>query len=514
MKFLKKILLVAIIAVFAGNAEGMNPPAQTVFDLPLETPGLVKNGICPLLIKKKILGKKTPCVFIIVPNTVADKRLKADGGNILDSMDCGGNIYFPADGTQPTTPEAVEYSFSNVDNREDSPITEWYMMMFGVIDKDGGSSASDDDYVKAAWDNAGLNAQRIITFDASVNSTMVSDPNILGATISRKALFEREFRKIAANPVGRVLLYRILIEIRRHNNIGEPVLENDPKIVPLLQITNCLMLPEISHCRNNGRRLLIIWNAYNFCYKKINLNHKDISTLEYNSDKIMEQVAMGQVNINDAQIGILVEQMPSNLSSDIFHELLHWFHNLRDPLRSFFEVKGKNSVGEIVKLNDASSLSGYFYAGNDSPTKIQISSLPWLQTDGNKLVINLEEMRTILGAPNEQIFTECTGDYHYLEGDDISENVFRLSQDLPMRLGHKESEYIASNKIFIVAATLSVLTHNTINVSKKDFNIAPVDHVDLKRYPLEGQDCSFFTNMGNVASIRDGVLKLIYEFSF
>lgn len=43
-------------------------------------------------------------------------------------------IEFPIDGHQPTTPEAVEYSCANIDNRPDSPITEWYMKMFGVLD--------------------------------------------------------------------------------------------------------------------------------------------------------------------------------------------------------------------------------------------------------------------------------------------------------------------------------------------------------------------------------------------
>ena len=44
MNFLRKILLIAIISVFAGNVEGAQAAAQTIFDLPKNTPGLMKDN--------------------------------------------------------------------------------------------------------------------------------------------------------------------------------------------------------------------------------------------------------------------------------------------------------------------------------------------------------------------------------------------------------------------------------------------------------------------------------------
>jgi hypothetical protein len=44
---------------------------------------------------------------------------------------------FSKNGVQPTTSEAVEYSCANVEAHDlNSPITEWYMRMFGWIPED------------------------------------------------------------------------------------------------------------------------------------------------------------------------------------------------------------------------------------------------------------------------------------------------------------------------------------------------------------------------------------------
>lgn len=43
------------------------------------------------------------------------------------------NIYFPEDGSQPSTSDAIKYSLANIDNTPNSPITKWYMRMFGVL---------------------------------------------------------------------------------------------------------------------------------------------------------------------------------------------------------------------------------------------------------------------------------------------------------------------------------------------------------------------------------------------
>lgn len=83
------------------------------------------------------------------------------------------NIYFSTDGHQPTTQEAVAWSCANIDNRENSPITEWYMKMFGVIPfQNTGNPAND--YIKAGWDNSAVpNAKAIIIFDTICNGGII-----------------------------------------------------------------------------------------------------------------------------------------------------------------------------------------------------------------------------------------------------------------------------------------------------------------------------------------------------
>ena len=88
-----QILLVAIVSVFGWNVEGTQAPAQTVFDLPNETPGLQQNG-------DSVLHDGIQCIQVNIN---------------------GNDIYFPRDGHQPTTSEAVEYSCANIDNRKKIP---------------------------------------------------------------------------------------------------------------------------------------------------------------------------------------------------------------------------------------------------------------------------------------------------------------------------------------------------------------------------------------------------------
>lgn len=136
MKVMQKILFIAIIGLLGWNTEGMiaPSPAQTVFDLPNDTPGLMPDKQ-----KKKVCGVDKDCVHVIVLGSRA--QIALHNGDIYDdlyeAMETEGNIYFPADGHQPTTLEAVQYSSANIDNRENSPITEWYMKISCVIPLEG-----------------------------------------------------------------------------------------------------------------------------------------------------------------------------------------------------------------------------------------------------------------------------------------------------------------------------------------------------------------------------------------
>ncbi|MDR0677098.1 MAG: hypothetical protein LBF57_00225, partial [Holosporaceae bacterium] len=181
MKLLQKILLV-VMGVVGENVDvyGMAPPAPplaaavvgaNVLDFnifPDNTPNI------PAFLQPKLyhpggwnaLNNNLEYVyFTVIPNApVAAAQFINPAVVTPIANPADFNIFFPADGSQPTTPEAVEYSCANIDNRENSPITEWYMMMFGVIHFQGDGTGAND-YIKAGWNNvAPPVAQQIITF--------------------------------------------------------------------------------------------------------------------------------------------------------------------------------------------------------------------------------------------------------------------------------------------------------------------------------------------------------------
>ncbi|MDR1333699.1 MAG: hypothetical protein LBJ71_00575, partial [Holosporaceae bacterium] len=315
-----------------------------VLDLPANIPGRQEiedpfREMQPDTVYKQVNGQGTFCEHVIVPNTNPE-----------------AHVYFPINGVQPTTPEAVEYSCANVDNREDSPITEWYMQMFGVIPINHaaiaaavGDNAHAPVFVQAGWTNPAaqnpLAAQTIITFDATCNVAShnncsavdaipehyVDNPSISGAQIGRRDLFEREFRKIASTSVGRVLLYRILIEIRRHighNARGEGILEENINNF-YHNLPNWLTtgLPTLLEQRNRLRSLRIKY-AY-----ETRRGEKISWCFDRNDQSLTFDCKIPEVqSICDSTNGfdyIIAHKASFDIS--LFHEMLHWFHFLRNP---------------------------------------------------------------------------------------------------------------------------------------------------------------------------------------
>lgn len=409
MNFLRKILLITIIAVLTGNTEGAQT-ARTVFDLPEDTPGLRIGNT-----QNKTINNipDQECIHVIVPRTPAVCAV-----GVAQAMNMEGNIYFPADGTQPTTEEAVKYSCANIDNREDSPITDWYMMMFGVIPVNqaaiGAAIAVGNpdnnvpltpNYVQAGWrtDYLNMNAypQRIISFDASVDGTQVDDLSISGQQIGKRDLFIREFRKIASTSVGRVLLYRILIEIRRHNlggNVGVFEVEDVYRI--------------FIQDRNQLRSILIQYgNNIQFSYDGI---------LEI-SNNLVNSSVIGTSIDNNGYTNI-VFGFQSGLDINLFHELGHWYHLLRKYARSRSEMDInllQHSIGKYLWNN---------LDGSESDNRVDCSTWYWRGERG----ANFEEIRNIIGSSRDI-------DENYLEGDDLSENLYRLCSGAPLRFGHRDN---------------------------------------------------------------------------
>ena len=448
-----KIFFIAIISIVVVNSECMMDTAattaQTMFDLPDNTPGLMETKQI-----KKVCGQDKECVHVIVPGSHADEMLNTDDGGFDAAIRSSGNIYFPSDGTQPTTPEAVEYSCANVDAyNEHSPITEWYMKMFGVsqlrnVDNPGVA----DGYIKAGWstseDCRAVNAQRIISLDASLNDTMVDDHNIPGAQISRRALFEREFRKIASTSTGRQLLYRIIMEIRRTIN-GVPDASKYTYEGAQEERNTCCSMT-VRYGKENAfyfQSGIISFASNTIPNTVIGAQIQDNVMLDYSINPSTK------FNMKD-YIGcyaIVVEKLKP-LDVSLFHELTHWFHFLKNQKRYHSEVSNKNLL--------ESNMGKYYwndFIDNKNDSEEYITGVQWRGSMTGKRPACPEEIRNILGMPLESS--------NFENGDDLSENTYRKELNLPLRFGHRNIGFIESEEA--IKKVLSNIGNNYIINSNK-----------------------------------------------
>ena len=433
LKFVRKILLVAMISVVALNADvrGMastNGIITAINGVPLAPPlhgssvdfnsiativaTIIPNSLQPKLYHDPVVGAPDRrCIYFTVINN-AGVPPPAGFTHAVQHVPVPANehnIYFPIDGSQPTTAEAARYSCANIN---DNRVTEWYMKMFGVIPFQNTVPANN--YIKAGW-----TAIPAATSIVNINTTLAGTPRDF------KKLFLRTFRTIASDPVGRVLLYRILIEIRRRCAIGNGV---------------CEMAFVALHDRNNCRAITV--------------NHDpDIGLvigqgIDFHFDPVQTALLHIQHNM------IFTRDMARTPDIALFHEMTHWFHYLRNPDR----------------YNNDKTEDHYQYL-----TRSYYASVSELFTWSK--AINNEEIRTILGTPNyaiqnirnlipataffniaahgrEQVINAVDGlpvpnhfvltAQKFLNGDDLSENAYRMSRHTPpgnnvrMRWGHGE----------------------------------------------------------------------------
>jgi len=445
-----KILCFAILGMVAGNAEYALTAAPVLdFDTIAVHNANIPSSFQPKWSANIPAGINVPngryIYFTVVPNgggaagnvNFAPLNIHGAAPAAPRAPVAGDiNIYFPADGSQPTTPEAVEYSCANIDNRESSPITEWYMKMFGVIPfQNTGNPAND--YIKAGWSDPGVGVpieQRIISFPPpgalnqagdvhhQINATDVPDPNIPGNHISRIGLFQRLFRKIASTPVGRVLLYRILIEIRRHVGLGNNVgcLENG--IVAPVRFAGGIGI------RNINRSISVYTSdhsSYNKSYRKIRIR-------EVNG----RHTIIGKTTAHNNNGYTAIGKANSSIDISLFHEMTHWYHYLRNPKQYTYESDGTN-----LDLQNY-YLGAYYWSGLDNcvtqwnTARRMVSQEAWG---------DFEEIRTILGVP-------CGGNIQryngvYKNGDDLCENLYRIDIGAPLRFGHDANKFYEDRKV-------------------------------------------------------------------
>jgi hypothetical protein len=319
-----------------------------------------------------------------------------------------GDIYFPTDGNQPTTPAAAQWSCANVEaNNLASLITVWYVNAF---------------FGRYFGFAAGPAPQ-------APGQIMVS----LGGTPAERMSFMRAFRTIAANPVGRVLLYRLLIEIRRQNAANNGCCEQGI----LMSVASLSM-------RNLNRMIHILLgrNAFGFLFggaggvaspPEINFCGKQVAIPTCHITLLPPPMINTSPFFRDPDIAL-------------FHEMLHWFHSLRNYDR--FSRERLSCTPARYQY-----LSRCYYG--------DISELfTWCH-------FRHEEMRTILGAPNYDVPAEVKllhkeallsvnpggigipvgggflpSNARFREGDDLSENAYRMARHDPanrpvfMRFGH------------------------------------------------------------------------------
>jgi hypothetical protein len=151
---------------------------------------------------------------------------------------------------------------------------------------------------------------------------------------------------------------------------------------------------------------------------------------------------------------------PRPLPLGLFHEMLHWYHFLRNPQRYLRETDP-----DVNSSYENTYIARAYY----NKQKLDVAAPEWsnsasfrpipenLLTSNPATIIRCEEMRTILGSPTARrdtgnntvvngniinnaptLLTWC-----YCEGDDLSENAYRRSIDTYMRWGHSRTSITA-----------------------------------------------------------------------
>ena len=124
--------------------------------------------------------------------------------------------------------------------------------------------------------------------------------------------------------------------------------------------------------------------------------------------------------------------------------MLHWFHMLRDPER-------KNRESQIqCETNDKELLISKALMESE---KLEL----WIgrnkkEDSSSELILKMEEVRTIMGYTFNFLITidEKTISYfaeEVINGDDLSENLYRLCVGQQLRYGHVTKETMIPIKI-------------------------------------------------------------------
>lgn len=361
------------------------------FNFPAGTLGLQAGNVN----QGNVQGVQINCKHIIVPVANYD-------------------LYFPADGSQPDTADAGLWSGArNTGHPNDNEVTNWWVRVFGgdraveLSNRHGIPGV--DNAILMGFDAAGAQAH-IIQVAA-------------GTPVGFEQQFWQTFRIIASNPVGRVLLYRLLIEIRRMDVAGDGCCEDGINIIDL-------------NDRNICRSITIVNSHDGFCFDSFT------PSIEFDLNANIRTLTLDLNNHNELTTNA------ENRTYDIalFHEMLHWFHSLRnldsydklasdDPLEFKYPLRcyyGK--ANELIIWAQAFNIDAEEIATILGCPNLNIPNLlPFIANNAFFLHRNnLNDRRVQINGVNQYIPIAET----YLNGDDLSENVYRASKRRHMRFGH------------------------------------------------------------------------------
>lgn len=325
----------------------------------------------------------------------------------VNGSDPERRIYFPKNGVQPTADEAVAYSLADI---QDGRITEWYMRMFG-------------------WSDAG-GAQLMFGFASPKDKLSQKQPSPIikiAPNNCNPSSFWNVFRVIADNPIGRVLLYRIILEIRKCYCFSNGEVSNEK-----IRSYNKMLFVESS-------------TTVTIAYRAAG----SFSVFGENAAIAMSNTTSGSItsscigsSFGENSVAIVPSAGPFSIA--LFRELCHWFHFLLNPERYLTErlsASGTVMLDGRIDGPDRSlkiPLGNLYWPREKSVTdkqwreRLSVSAIPWLiAMSRQKEVVNFEEVRTILGS------SATSPDFQ--NGDDLSENLYRYSLGYPLRFGHRSS---------------------------------------------------------------------------
>jgi hypothetical protein len=331
-----------------------------------------------------------------------------------------------------------------------SATTRWFVAMFS-----GFANAGNIYVTPAGFDGfpetKAIHANAIIKFERDgqkAHSTTCNRQFDCNCPLAENCFWDA-FRRVASDPVGRVLLYRILLEIVRPGEGADAIAVSLGGVSPLpLVPRNSIKILRISYSQNPD-------DAVFYRSGRMKFSNRPTS-----GRQLLKRLHPGGINYEICKKEDIIANI---VEATIFHEFLHWFHMLRCQIR-----QNNYSVGRPAAAAGAPSFSivahsvtaamfamhAAIYAPPIAPAlQVQLdnSKSPWGNGNGQ---CHFEEILTILGRD------VVIGGPEYLIGDDLSENAYRIScnlrgKTLPHVCGHSDFMFLEDAAVLVYSTNVA-----------------------------------------------------------